>query len=70
VRVYEILEPTRSNLLLQVYDELIFELHKDEEADLREPCINAMLNASEFPMELDVQVWDGSWSKMREEVPF
>jgi DNA polymerase-1 len=49
-------------MLLQVHDELIFEIVKGEESKLKEIVIEAMSEATELKVPLDVQLGVGpSW---------
>ena len=50
----------QSRMLLQVHDELIFEIVKGEEAKLKEIVIDAMSEATELKVPLDVQLGVGS----------
>lgn len=69
VDVAEILRGTRSHLLLQIHDELIIEIHEDEQ-ELFPLCLDAMRNASDFPAPLDVSIWEGSWAEKQGAAPF
>ena len=48
----------RSKMLLQVHDELIFDLHPDEEPQLKEILETEMVHAIDFkcPLEIDIGI--------------
>lgn len=69
VEVWEFLKDKQSNLLLQIHDELVIEEHKDEDV-VGEVC-SIMRNASDLcPLDVDAEVWEGSWANKREIAPF
>jgi DNA polymerase I len=59
VRLHEILKSHRSNLLLQVHDELVFEVHPDEWAALQPKIKLAMESAVELSVPLLVEMGAG-----------
>ena len=63
VAVAEYLEDKKSNLLLQVHDEIICEVHKDE-VDEVAPEIRRLMkeNTLDIPLEVDMEVCDPSWA--------
>ena len=59
IDIYKILKDKgfRSKMILQVHDELVFDVHKDELAELREIVSNCMRNALpnlEVPLEVGI----------------
>ena len=63
VAVAEYLKDKKSNLLLQVHDEIICEIHKDE-VDEVSPEIRRLMkeNTLNIPLEVDMEVCDPSWA--------
>ena len=63
VAVAEYLKDKKSNLLLQVHDEIICEVHKDE-VDEVAPEIRRLMkeNTLDIPLEVDMEVCDPSWA--------
>ena len=63
VAVAEYLQDKKSNLLLQVHDEIICEVHKDE-VDEVAPEIRRLMkdNTLDIPLEVDMEVCDPSWA--------
>jgi len=63
VAVAEYLKDKKSNLLLQVHDEIICEVHKDE-VDEVAPEIRRLMkeNTLNIPLEVDMEVCDPSWA--------
>jgi len=63
VAVAEYLKDKKSNLLLQVHDEIICEVHKDEVDDVA-PEIRRLMkeNTLNIPLEVDMEVCDPSWA--------
>ena len=49
----------KSKLLLQVHDELVFEMHKEEEKELKSLVKNEMVNAVKFNVPLEVEIGVG-----------
>ena len=49
----------KSKLLLQVHDELVFEMHKEEEMELKSLVKNEMVNAVKFNVPLEVEIGVG-----------
>jgi len=66
IDVFALLRDCRSNLLLQIHDELIVEFANDEYKDLAPQVVRLMKAASEFPMDVEVVRWQGNWSRTRE----
>ena len=66
IDVFNLLRPYKSNLLLQVHDELIIEFEKSEFETLLPQVVALMRGASEFPMDVEVVRWQGNWSKTKE----
>ena len=62
----EAVKGTDAHLLLQIHDELIFEVPKGEEANLIPTIVEAMTSINlgdlSVPMAVDVEVWDGDWA--------
>jgi DNA polymerase I len=59
IRLHEILKSHRANLLLQVHDELVFEVHPDEWAVLEPQIKTAMESAVELSVPLMVEMGIG-----------
>jgi len=61
-RVHNLLrqQNRRSAMLLQVHDELVFDLHRDEEHDLVPRIVEAMQNALSLPNHVPVKVDTGT----------
>ena len=63
IEVYEYLKDKKSNILLQVHDEIICEIHDDEicEVPLQ---IQKLLeeNSLDIPLKVDIDVCQGSWA--------
>ena len=63
IEVYEYLKYKKSNILLQVHDEIICEIHDDEicEVPLQ---IQKLLeeNSLDIPLKVDIDVCQGSWA--------
>jgi DNA polymerase-1 len=63
---YELLKNTQSRMVLQVHDELLFEIHKSEMhlvPQLQEIMKNAYPHRL-LPMDVDVEYSDKSWQEM------
>ncbi|MFB6276137.1 MAG: DNA polymerase I [Halothece sp.] len=56
VKVNQLLESYRSRLLLQVHDELVFEIHPEEWEDLRPKIQQTMENAVSLSIPLEVEI--------------
>lgn len=50
----------RTKMLLQVHDELVFDLHRDEEAELIPKIVDAMQNALPLPENVPIKVDSGT----------
>lgn len=69
VEIGEYLEDKKSNLLLQIHDELIFEEHEDE--DVKGDICKIMQGVSDLcPLDVDLERWNGSWADKEELAPF
>ena len=63
VAVAEYLKDKKSNLLLQVHDEIICEVHKDEVDSVASEIRKLMKdNTLDIPLEVDMEVCDPSWA--------
>lgn len=66
IKVYNGLKGMKSRLLLQVHDELILEVHKDEEAKVKEILRENMENAIKLSVELSVDLNEGkNWMELK-----
>jgi DNA polymerase I len=66
VKLHETLKQYRANLLLQVHDELVFEVHPDEWAELQPQIQSAMESAVELSVPLRVEVRSGqNWMEAK-----
>ena len=63
IYVHEYLKDKKSNILLQVHDEIICEIHDDEIRELPQQ-IQLILEANslDIPLKVDIDVCDGSWA--------
>ena len=63
IYVHEYLKDKKSNILLQVHDEIICEIHDDEIRELP-PQIQLILEANslDIPLKVDMEVCQGSWA--------
>jgi DNA polymerase I len=59
VKLHELLKPYRANLLLQVHDELVFEVHPDDWQELQPQIKDAMESAVNLTVPLRVEVRAG-----------
>ena len=50
----------KSKLLLQVHDELVFDMHKDEEVELKNLVEDKMTNAIDFKVPLQIEMGIGN----------
>ena len=50
----------KSKLLLQVHDELVFDMHKEEKEELMQIVEDCMMNAIDFPVPLKVELGIGT----------
>ena len=50
----------KSKLLLQVHDELVFDMHKDEEVELKNLVEDKMTNAIDFKVPLQIEIGIGN----------
>ena len=76
IQVHGLLENFKSNLLLQVHDEIICEIHKDEMETLPNLIRDVLVeNTLRIPLEVDIELCEPSWavkkdySKMSEPEP-
>ena len=67
IYVHEYLKDKKSNILLQVHDEIICEIHDDEIRELPQQ-IQLILEANslDIPLKVDIDVCDGSWATKAE----
>ena len=67
IKVYEYLKDKKSNILLQVHDEIICEIHDDE---LREipSAIRGLLeeNSLGIPLKVDMEICEPSWASKKD----
>ena len=63
IYVHEYLKDKKSNILLQVHDEIICEIHDEEIRELP-PQIQLILEANslDIPLKVDMEVCQGSWA--------
>ena len=63
IQVYDYLKDKKSNLLLQVHDEIICEIH-DSELESVPYKIKELLknNSLEIPLDVDMEIFQGSWA--------
>lgn len=59
IRLFDILKGKQANLLLQVHDELVFEIHPDEWETLHAQIQNTMESAVELQVPLRVEIHSG-----------
>jgi DNA polymerase-1 len=59
VRIHELLPDRKSKMILQVHDELLFDLHRDERDDLPPLITEAMATALPLPHEVPVKIDTG-----------
>ena len=50
----------KSKLLLLVHDELVFDMHKDEEVELKNLVEDKMTNAIDFKVPLQIEMGIGN----------
>ena len=69
--VADAIRNTDINLLLQIHDELVIEIPSvmPFEETYRE-LGKIMCNASQYPLSVDYDIWDGSWANLKQGVPF
>lgn len=60
VKLHEVIKPYRAHLLLQVHDELIFEVHPDDWEALRPHIKSVMESAVELSVPLQVEIGAGA----------
>ena len=66
IKVYNSLKGMKSRLLLQVHDELILEVHKDEEQKVKELLRENMEHAIELSVGLSVDLNEGNnWMELK-----
>ncbi len=67
IKVHEHLKNTQSNILLQVHDEIICEIHETELEGLP-PRIQELLeeNSLNIPLKVDIDVCQGSWADKKD----
>ena len=63
IQVHKLLGNFKSNLLLQVHDEIICEIHKDEMETLPNLIRDALVeNTLRIPLEVDIEICEPSWA--------
>jgi len=63
IQVHKLLENFKSNLLLQVHDEIICEIHKDEMETLPNLIRDVLVeNTLRIPLEVDIEICEPSWA--------
>ena len=63
VEVHKYLQNKKSNLLLQVHDEIICEIHEDEFDEVADKVKELMIaNTLNIPLEVDMEICDPSWA--------
>ena len=63
IYVHEYLKDKKSNILLQVHDEIICEIHDDEICELPQQVqLILEANSLDIPLKVDIDVCDGSWA--------
>ncbi|HEY9628651.1 MAG TPA: DNA polymerase I [Coleofasciculaceae cyanobacterium] len=66
VKLHQVLKPYRANLLLQVHDELVFEVHPDDWAELQPQIKSAMESAVALSVPLLVEIHAGqNWMEAK-----
>lgn len=66
ISVYEKLKEYRSKLILQVHDELIIRVEKDEQDEIEKLLVDSMQNAMELAVELAVELELGeNWYQLK-----
>ena len=67
IEVHKYLQDTQSNILLQVHDEIICEIHNDEVNTITYEIKNLLENNSlNIPLKVDVEVCEPSWASKRD----
>jgi DNA polymerase-1 len=59
VRIHEIMQDRKSKMILQVHDELLFDLHEDEREELPPLIVEAMESAITLPHDVPVKIDTG-----------
>tara|TARA_R100000234_G_C5001845_1_gene180667 strand:+ start:709 stop:2709 length:2001 start_codon:yes stop_codon:yes gene_type:complete len=63
IQVHKLLGNFKSNLLLQVHDEIICEIHKDEMETLPNLIRDVLVeNTLRIPLEVDIEICEPSWA--------
>jgi DNA polymerase-1 len=70
VDVGEALEHHYSNMLLQIHDELVVEIHKTERDMIPEVARLMTETTGLCPLDVDVEEWDGNWANIKPLAPF
>ncbi len=60
IKVQQLLKDRKSRMILQVHDELLFDLHRDEAEELTPQIVQAMENALPLPNGVPVRIDTGS----------
>jgi len=59
VRIHELMQGRKSKMILQVHDELLFDLHEDEKEELPPLIVEAMAGAISLPHDVPVRIDTG-----------
>jgi DNA polymerase-1 len=59
IRIHEIMQDRKSKMILQVHDELLFDLHEDEREELPPLIVEAMESAITLPHDVPVKIDTG-----------
>ena len=63
IKVYDYLKDKKSNILLQIHDEILCEIHDDELRELPLQIQRLMEeNSLDIPLKVDIDVCEGSWA--------
>ena len=63
IKVYDYLKDKKSNMLLQVHDEIVCEIHDDEIHEVPLQIQTLMEdNSLNIPLKVDIDVCEGSWA--------
>ena len=63
IEVHKLLKDTKSHLLLQVHDEVICEIHKEDIRTLPDQIKQTMIeNSLNIPLQVDMELCDPSWA--------
>ena len=56
VKIHELMHGRKSRMILQVHDELLFDLHQDERDELPPLVLEAMESAISLPNEVPIKI--------------